>query len=200
MTVKQSVWEKVQDHITNFLKIYVLKHYVENVLCFYSNRIIMVVRKYVRGLPSHVIDSEVDDLQTIAQLEFLETIKVWIPYKHKDVWPLAQMRMLGAMKDHIRYITRADPSRVYDWITNAAHLYIGMNKKADFVESFDCGDQLSHAMKNLTSREKKILISHTYKDMTFKSIGALINVSESQVSRIYKKALEKVKKEIVRNK
>ena len=75
-----------------------------------------------------------------------------------------------------------------------------MNKKADFVESFDSGDQLSHAMKNLTSREKKILISHTYKDMTFKSIGALINVSESQVSRIYKKALEKVKKEIVRNK
>jgi RNA polymerase sigma factor (sigma-70 family) len=199
MTQKQSLWEKVQDYVTNFLKVYMLKHYVDQILLHYHDRIMMVVRKYMKGLPLHVIDSEGDDLHTISQLEFLETIKVWIPYKHDQVWPLAQMRMLGAMKDHMRYIARSDPSRVHDWISNAAHLYIGMNKKADFFESFERGDQLTKAMKNLTSREKKVIISHTYQDLTFKTIGERINISESQVSRIYKKALEKVKKEIINN-
>ncbi len=198
MTSKKTLWEKAQDHITNFLKVYVLKSYVDQILFFYENRILMVVRKYSKNLPSYVVDSEVDDLYTIAQLEFLETIKVWVPYNHPEVWPLAQMRMLGAMKDHIRHISRSDPTRTYDWIANAAHLYIGFNKKADFFESFDRSDQLTRAMKNLTSREKKVVIAHTYEDLTFKTIGDRINISESQVSRIYKKAIEKVKKEIIK--
>jgi len=52
------------------------------------------------------------------------------------------------------------------------------------------------AMKTLTTREKKVVISYVYEDITFKAIGERINVSESQVSRIYKTAIEKVKKEI----
>ena len=192
----QSLWVKIRDNVTSFLKVYVLKEYVEQILKQYEVRLVMVVRKYIRHLPSHVVDSEIDDLQTISQLELLETIKVWVPYEHKDVWPLAQTRILGAMKDHIRYITKSDPSRVYDWVVDAANLYMGVNQKIDFFETFDRGDQLQQAMKVLTSREKKIIASHTWQDMTFKQIGELIGVSESQVSRIYKKSIEKIKKQI----
>ena len=195
MSVK-SLWVKTQQRITNFIKIVLLKDYVDQILAFNESRIRMVLRKYIKNLPTHVVDSEVDDLHTIAQLEFLETIKVWLPYEHPEIWPLAQVRMLGAMKDHIRHITRTDPTRTYDWIVNAAHLYIGINTKADVYESFDQSDQLMRAMKTLTTREKKVVISYVYEDITFKAIGERINVSESQVSRIYKTAIEKVKKEI----
>jgi len=195
MSVK-SLWVKTQQRITNFIKIVLLKDYVDQILAFNESRILMVLRKYIKNLPTHVVDSEVDDLHTIAQLEFLETIKVWVPYEHPEIWPLAQVRMLGAMKDHIRHITRTDPTRTYDWIVNAAHLYIGINTKADVYESFDQSDQLMRAMKTLTTREKKVVISYVYEDITFKAIGERINVSESQVSRIYKTAIEKVKKEI----
>lgn len=195
MSVK-SLWVKTQQRITNFIKIVLLKDYVDQILAFNESRILMVLRKYIKNLPTHVVDSEVDDLHTIAQLEFLETIKVWLPYEHPEIWPLAQVRMLGAMKDHIRHITRTDPTRTYDWIVNAAHLYIGINTKADVYESFDQSDQLMRAMKTLTTREKKVVISYVYEDITFKAIGERINVSESQVSRIYKTAIEKVKKEI----
>jgi RNA polymerase sigma factor (sigma-70 family) len=195
MSVK-SLWVKTQQRITNFIKIVLLKDYVDQILAFNESRILMVLRKYIKNLPTHVVDSEVDDLHTIAQLEFLETIKVWVPYEHPEIWPLAQVRMLGAMKDHIRHITRTDPTRTYDWIVNAAHLYIGINTKADVYESFDQSDQLMRAMKTLTTREKKVVISYVYEDITFKAIGERINISESQVSRIYKTAIEKVKKEI----
>ncbi len=51
-------------------------------------------------------------------------------------------------------------------------------------------------MQVLSEREKLVVISHAKDDLTFKEIGDKINVSESQISRIYKKALEKIRKTV----
>ena len=70
------------------------------------------------------------------------------------------------------------------------------NKRADFEKNIENGMQLNQAMKVLAFREKKIVVYHSKEDLTFKQIGEKLGVSESQISRIYKKALEKLKKEL----
>jgi RNA polymerase sigma factor (sigma-70 family) len=199
MAYLKKIWEDIRLPVINQLKGYLLTHYTQEIMENYQSKIEMIVRKYSKALPNHVVGSEIDDLRTVSQLEFLETFKVWDSENHADIWPLAQARMMGAMKDHIRYITRSDPSRLYDWITDAAQLYLTVQSNADFETKVENGDQLSRAMEVLTLREKQIVNAHTRADLTFKQIGGQIGVSESQVSRIYKKALEKLKKKLIKD-
>lgn len=189
-----AIWEDVGERVVNNLKISMLKNHVSDILLHFTKKIDFVVAKYARYLPKHVVDSEIDDLKTLAKLEFLETLKVWNPYQNSSIWPLAQRRIIGAMKDHIRYVTKSDPSRFYEWMTDAAHIFTAMNDRADVSSSIETGVQLDQAMSVLTYRERKIVIAHTKQDKTFREISEKVGVSESQVSRIYKRALAKLKK------
>ncbi len=198
MTTTQvnELWSQIGTKVLNNIKVHLLSNYVSEIIRFYNPKIDYVVRRYGHYLPSFVASSEIDDLKTIAKLEFLESLKVWDPDKGQDIWPLAQARIIGAMKDHIRYITKSDPSRFYDWITDAAHVYMLANDRADFEHQIETGVELSQAMKAISYRERKIVIYHTRDDMTFKQIGQKLGVSESQISRIYKNAIARLKKEI----
>ena len=191
-----TLWEKLELPVLNQLKVHLLSKHVNTVLTRFQPKVDAIVRRYSRHLPYHVVDSEIDDLKTVAHLEFLETVKVWIPTRCPDIWPLARARIVGAMKDHIRFITRSDPSRLYDWVTDAAYILMAMQDRADFENEIETGVQLQEAMKVLSIRERKIVLSHTKDDLTFKQIGELVGVSESQISRIYKKAIDKLRKVI----
>ena len=186
----------LEQHISilNVAKIHLLEFYLEPILSAFGKRIEYIVNQYGRYLPYHVKESEIEDLNTIAQLEFIETIKSWNMEQNDSVWPLARMRIVGAMKDHIRYVTKSDPSRLYDWINDAASMYKAVNDRADFENHIETGVELNRAMKALTQREQQIVIQHTKKDLTFREIGETLEISESQVSRIYKKSLQKMKK------
>ncbi len=153
-----------------------------------------VVRGYCRNIPLHVIESEGDDLKLISQLELLETIKVWDSVNNEDVWPLAQARIVGAMRDHMRYLTRTDPSRVYDWILDSASDYLSSKNQLNHVDDIDNDDELNQALSVLSDKERQIVLFHAKMDLTFKDIGKKINLSESQASRIYKKAIDKMRK------
>ncbi len=127
----QDIWLTISEKVLNNIKVFVLQNHVDKVLEHFHTRVDYIVRRYARFLPTYVAQSEVDDLKTIAQLELLETLKVWDQTKSLEMWPLAQARIIGAMKDHIRYITKSDPSRFYDWITDAAYVYMATNDRAD---------------------------------------------------------------------
>ena len=152
----KGIWESIREPVLNSIKISLLETWDIIIIDAFSNRLEMVLRRYVKYLPKYVGESEIDDLRTISQLEFLETIKVWDPELCPDVWPLAQRRILGAMKDHIRYISKSDPTRFYDWITDAAYVFMAINKRADFENQIETGIQLNQAMSGLNYREKKI--------------------------------------------
>lgn len=194
----QMHWDEIGKNVLNHVKVHLLTFYVSDIILFFRPQIENVVRKYSRHLPTHVVDSEIDDLRTVAQLEFLETIKIWDPEINENIWALAYQRIVGAMKDHIRYVTRSDPARIYDWMAEAAEMYITVEERSDFVHKFDNGDQLNRAMGALSDREKHIVLQHTRADQTFKVIGDQMGISESQISRIYKKAIERLKKELER--
>jgi RNA polymerase sigma factor (sigma-70 family) len=51
-------------------------------------------------------------------------------------------------------------------------------------------------MECLNSREIKIVNMHVKEDLTFQQISQQMGISESQISRIYKKSIEKVRKQI----
>lgn len=190
------IWETIQIPVLSWLKVFLLRKFPADILHFYNYKIEALVRFYSRHLPSYVADNEIDDLKTVAQLEFLESLKAWDPVKYPDVWPLAYSRLLGAMKDHIRYITRSNPSLYYEWISDAAYLYLSVNQRADFETKVETGIELNQAMESLQLREKRVIIWHTRDDMTFAEIGLKLGVSESQISRIYKGAIEKIRRQI----
>lgn len=191
-----AIWDKIKCNIVNNMKVFLLKNYAADILKFFYKRIEMMVYVYAKRLPPHVVSSEIDDLRTVAQLELLEALKVWQPDKSEDIWPLAAIRIKGAMKDHIRHITRSDPSRFYEWVTDAAYLYNTVSKRDDFSQQIDTSEQLNHAMRVLPERERKIVIAYIKEDITFKTIGDRFGLSESQVSRIYSKALKQMKVEL----
>ena len=51
-------------------------------------------------------------------------------------------------------------------------------------------------MTILSDREAYIVKAHSIHDLTFKAIGEKINLSESQVSRVYKKCVDALRVEI----
>tara|TARA_A100001015_G_scaffold22087_1_gene25048 strand:+ start:10923 stop:11525 length:603 start_codon:yes stop_codon:yes gene_type:complete len=188
------LWDKIGIKIVNFLKVFLIENHVVDIMKHFSRRLIGVVRGYCRHLPLHVIESEGDDLKTISQLELLETIKVWDSINNEDVWPLAQARIVGAMRDHIRYLTRTDPTRVYDWILDSASDYMSAKKETHYVDTIDNDDQLDQALAVLSDKERRVVLSHAKQDLTFKVIGEQLKLSESQASRIYKQAIVKMRK------
>ncbi len=190
------LWLEIEPSVTNRVKIAILNRHADAVLSKFNAKLDSISKRYAKHLPLHVAESERDDLKTIAQLELLETLKVWLPSRNRDFWPLAQARIIGAMKDHIRYISKSDPSRFYDWITDAAYVYMAINDRADFQDTIENGIQLTDALRVLTPRERDVVLQHTKDDLTFRQIGESIGVSESQVSRIYKKSIEKIQKKL----
>ena len=97
------------------------------------------------------------------------------------------------MKDHIRYISKSDPTRFYDWITDAANLYLAVNEDNSHESQIENSSELERALKVLNEKEKKIVKLYVNDDLTFSEISKKIQLSESQISRIYKQALKKIK-------
>jgi RNA polymerase sigma factor (sigma-70 family) len=187
------IWKIIQAPILNVIKVHYLNHHIESFLLAYEQQLGFLINKYKRHLPQHVSYVEGDDLKTIAQLELIETFKAWNPTKNKDIWPLAYTRINGAMKDHIRYISKSDPTRFYDWVTDAANLYLAINDDNSHESEIENSSELNRALKELNEKERKIVTMYINEDLTFSEISKRIKLSESQISRIYKQAIKKIK-------
>jgi len=187
-------WKDLEPSIDKSIKEHLIENYSKQILEKFQPRINGLVHKYFAGLPRHVIETDGDDLSNIARIEFFETIKAWNPNKYKDVWPLAYSRITGAMKDQIRFITKASPTRLYDWVTDAAYLYLSVEHDNSFEGKIESSVTLNRAMEELSKREKYVIFSRFKHDKTFKNIGDDIGISESQTTRIYKQTIKKLKK------
>lgn len=189
----EGIWKLIETPVLNQIKITFLTSSIDLFLMNYEKQLQFLVNKYKRHLPHHISITEGDDLQTIAQLELIETFKAWNPAKNPDIWPLAYTRINGAMKDHMRYISKADPTRFYDWVIDAANLYLAVNDDNSHESSIETSTELERALKELSPKERKIVTLYINEDLTFSEISKKINLSESQISRIYKQATKKIK-------
>ena len=55
---------------------------------------------------------------------------------------------------------------------------------------------LKHAMQLLTEKEQKVILLYYYEDLTLKEISRVLEVSESRISQLHTKALQKMKKKM----
>lgn len=181
----------------------VISDLIEYLIYFYSDPIFAVfypkieklVRNYSRKLPGFIQGSEFDDLLNIACIEFIETLRSWNAQENSTLWPFAFSRINGAMRDHIRYLTKADPSRIYSWVTDAAYMYLAINRnKEEFEGAVITGVTLKEVLGQLNPTERKIIILKGVQDLTVSEIGKQVNLSASQVSRLYNAALTKLRK------
>ncbi|MDR1114153.1 MAG: sigma-70 family RNA polymerase sigma factor [Candidatus Margulisbacteria bacterium] len=190
----EEIWKKVKKTVDKDIKKHLTEKYSDQILKKYNNKINYLINKYFSSLPTHVVNTEGDDIANVARIEFFETIKVWDPERNEDVWPLAYSRISGAMRDQIRYITKASPTRLYNWVTDASNIYLAVEQDNSFENKIESGVVLNEAMQKLDRKEKFIIISRFKHDKTFKEIGEAIGISESQTTRIYKQVIEKLRK------
>ncbi len=181
-----------EDKIVFILRKHFMK-YSDEVLQKYKNQIDATVKWYINNLPSAVAAREAEDLTSEAKMAFVDALKSWDPRKG-DLWPYVSIRLKGSMQDYLRKRGTDPVTGIYEWVTQAANVYLAFNKEVAVTETTELATQIDSAMKDLDENERKVIIGYYQDDKTFKEIGRDIGLSESQTSRICKTATQKLKK------
>ncbi len=64
------------------------------------------------------------------------------------------------------------------------------------IDSDEVKKMIMEALELLTEKEKKVVLLYYYEDLTLKEVAKVLNVSESRISQLHSKALEKMKKHL----
>lgn len=67
------------------------------------------------------------------------------------------------------------------------------------VEKQELKKILLNALESLTEKEQKVIILYYYEELTLKEISLILDVSESRVSQLHTKALQKMKTKLNKN-
>jgi RNA polymerase sigma factor for flagellar operon FliA len=63
----------------------------------------------------------------------------------------------------------------------------------EVIEKGEMKEVLGQAMELLTEKEKKVILLYYYEDLTLKEISNVLEVSESRISQLHTRALQKLK-------
>ena len=63
----------------------------------------------------------------------------------------------------------------------------------DVIEKDELKKKLAEALELLTEKEKKVILLYYYEDLTLKEISNILAVSESKISQLHTRALQKMK-------
>lgn len=66
----------------------------------------------------------------------------------------------------------------------------------DVVEQDELRKMLAQSLENLTEKERKVILLYYYEELTLKEISNILEVSESRVSQLHTKALQKMKQKL----
>ena len=61
------------------------------------------------------------------------------------------------------------------------------------MEKEELKKMLAESLEKLTDKEKKVILLYYYEELTLKEIAEVLEVSESRVSQLHTKALNKMK-------
>ncbi len=66
----------------------------------------------------------------------------------------------------------------------------------DAIEKEELKKILAEALELLTDKEKQVIVMYYYEEMTLKEIAAVLSVTESRISQLHTRALQKMKKKM----
>lgn len=78
-------------------------------------------------------------------------------------------------------------------VTTEASLGTQYETPEVFLEKQEIKNELVQSLESLTEKEKKVIILYYYEDLTLKEISIILEVSESRISQLHTKALQKLK-------
>jgi RNA polymerase sigma factor for flagellar operon FliA len=61
------------------------------------------------------------------------------------------------------------------------------------LERNELKELIVHSLETLTEKEKRVIILYYYEELTLKEISKILEVSESRISQLHTKALQKMK-------
>lgn len=73
------------------------------------------------------------------------------------------------------------------------HSSSGFDTPETVIEKSELKDVLAEALELLTEKEKKVVLLYYYEELTLKEISHVLEVSESRISQLHTKALQKMK-------
>ena len=66
-------------------------------------------------------------------------------------------------------------------------------KQNPYITKQELSEKLKEALDKLTEKEKQVILLYYYEELTLKEISAALEVSESRVSQLHTKALQKMR-------
>ena len=64
------------------------------------------------------------------------------------------------------------------------------------IEQNELKLMMKEALETLTERERKVIVLYYYEELTLKEVSHILGVSESRVSQLHTKGLQKMKKRL----
>lgn len=160
--------------------------------------IIGEIRRYLRDNNAIRISRSVRDLayRALQIREELMTVKEGEPTVEEIAAKLGESReaVLHAMDAIVEPISLYEP--VYNDNGDALYLMDQLADTSDGDENWIESILLREAMDQLTERERKIIQMRFYRNKTQMEIASEIGISQAQVSRLEKAALEKMREQM----
>ena len=78
-------------------------------------------------------------------------------------------------------------------VASEASLGSGFDTPETVIEKSELREMLDEALELLTEKEKKVILLYYYEELTLKEISNILGVSESRVSQLHTRALQKMK-------
>ncbi len=69
-------------------------------------------------------------------------------------------------------------------------------KPEEVIEQNELKLMMKEALETLTERERKVIVLYYYEELTLKEVSHILGVSESRVSQLHTKGLQKMKKRL----
>ena len=81
-------------------------------------------------------------------------------------------------------------------VTNERNLTSHFEEPEEVVANTELKKMLAESLDNLTEKEKKVILLYYYEELTLKEISYILEVSESRISQLHTRALQKMKEKL----
>ena len=78
-------------------------------------------------------------------------------------------------------------------ISSEKSIHAGFDTPEGVMEKSELKEMLVEALELLTDKEKKVILLYYYEELTLKEISRVLEVSESRISQLHTRALQKMK-------
>ena len=103
---------------------------------------------------------------------------------------------VGSLKRRVELQNSGDYKNIFIMIADAQALtdnFDNPEKVRQNIEKKELSKMLAEALELLTEKEQKVITLYYYEELTLKEISNVLEVSESRISQLHTRALQKMK-------